>query len=63
MEKPKIEKPLQQQYVISIESKIHCVNIFCVNNISNSCNLKGIRIDQSGACLGMINVEAIKEKD
>ncbi len=58
-----MEKPNEKtKFVISVDSKIYCLNVGCVNNVQNTCNLKGLSIDENGLCSGLVKIK-IKKKN
>lgn len=57
---PKIPKG---SFDLSVEVKMHCLAITCMNNIQCVCNLKGVAIDESGKCAGLVLFKLQKKKD
>ena len=49
-------------FSIAVEVKLHCLAIMCTNNIQNTCNLKGVAIDERGVCAGMVKYSPIDKK-
>ncbi len=47
---------------LSVESKIHCLAVQCVNNISHVCNLKGMGVDENAQCAGLVELKKPKAK-
>lgn len=48
---------------LSVEVKLHCLATHCMNNIQCVCNLKGVAIDESGKCAGLVLIKPKEEKD
>jgi len=44
-------------YNLAVEVKLHCKALECVNNMGEICNLKGVAIDSTGACVGMVKLK------
>ncbi len=49
-------------FELSVEVKLHCLAMRCVNNIQCTCNLKGVAIDETGKCAGFVELKP-KKKD
>lgn len=56
-------KPIKATFNLAVEVKLHCLAIMCVNNIQHVCNLKGVAIDETGACAGLVLFKPKKKKD
>jgi hypothetical protein len=48
-------------YVLSVNSMISCLVENCANNILGACNLKGISVDTSGRCEGIVKPRTAKK--
>ncbi len=61
-----MEEIKRSPYEISVESKICCLNIACVHNVPvpgvphHACNLKGMLIDETGMCSGVVTIKPKK---
>jgi hypothetical protein len=53
----------QKPFVLTVESKIYCLNVGCVNNVTvqHTCNLKGILISEDGECSGAVKTKNKKK--
>ncbi len=50
------------RFAIRNDSIVYCLNVGCVNNVQNTCNLKGLSIDETGQCSGLTKIK-IKVKN
>ncbi len=50
-------------YSLEVECKVHCLAVMCVNNIGEVCNLKGVAIDETGKCAGLVLFKPKNKKD
>jgi hypothetical protein len=49
-------------FEISVECKVHCLAIMCANNVQHVCNLKGVGVDETGMCAGLVEFKPKKKK-
>ncbi|MEE9356249.1 MAG: hypothetical protein V3U75_11720 [Methylococcaceae bacterium] len=57
------DKIKKGSFDLAVEVKLHCLAMMCVNNIQNTCNLKGVAIDESGKCAGLVLFKPKKKDD
>jgi hypothetical protein len=59
-----MEKVIDKNFLVSVESKMYCINIDCANNVSiqHTCNLKGVFIDEDGTCSGIVRMKPKPKK-
>lgn len=57
-----MENRTKALYNLAVECKLHCLALMCVNNIGEVCNLKGVAIDETGKCAGLVLFKP-KKKD
>jgi hypothetical protein len=55
-------KTQKAEFDISVECKLHCLATICLNNIQHVCNLKGVGIDETGMCAGLVEFKPEKKK-
>ncbi len=55
-----MNKSKKELFDLSVEVKLHCLSMQCVNNVQNTCNLKGVAIDENGTCAGLVKFEPEK---
>jgi hypothetical protein len=57
-----MDKIKKGSFNLAVEVKLHCLAMMCVNNIQHTCNLKGVAVDESGVCAGLVKFKPIKKK-
>lgn len=55
------EQEKKQTFDIALEVKVACLMESCFNNVNSACNLKGLAIDNTGKCQGLVKVKVKKK--
>ena len=57
-----MDNKIKALYGLAVECKVHCLAIMCVNNIGEVCNLKGVAVDETGKCVGLVLLKPKEKK-